>query len=219
VAPVAIVIGVLLGLAPALLVIGIVLFRRGHRRSGGTLIGLAVVLFAFGAFLLATTKPYRVPSEAMAPTLKIGDRFLASRDGDFEIGDIVVFHPPTGAIDGACGAPESAGEICSRPTPGRSPVTFVKRVVAGPNDHVAIRGGRVIRDGRRLAEPYIRECEGGAAHCDFRDPVVIPAGHYLMLGDNRGASDDSRFWGPVPEEWIEGRILFRYWPVGRIGKP
>jgi signal peptidase I len=68
-----------------------------------------------------------------------------------------------------------------------------------------MRGGHVIRNGRRVAEPYIQACGGGEG-CDFPRPVVVPAGEYVMLGDNRGASDDSRFWGPVPRGWVLGQV-------------
>ena len=54
-------------------------------------------------------------------------------------------------------------------------------------------------------EPYIADCGGGEG-CDFPRRITVPDGHYFLLGDNRGASDDSRFWGPVPLEWIQGRV-------------
>lgn len=55
----------------------------------------------------------------------------------------------------------------------------------------------------RESDPYIRSC-GPAPECSFPDPIKIPAGYWFMMGDNRGASDDSRFWGPVPTAWIVG---------------
>ena len=97
------------------------------------------------------------------------------------------------------------GQMCAQPTRTRESVLFIKRIVAGPGDRVAIRHGRVIRDGRAAAERYAQSCEGQEG-CDFPTPIVVPPGDYVMLGDNRGASDDSRFRGPVPRGWIVGRV-------------
>jgi signal peptidase I len=53
--------------------------------------------------------------------------------------------------------------------------------------------------------------------CNFLTPIKIPAGRWFMMGDNRGESDDSRFWGPVPTSWIIGGAFLTYWPPDRIG--
>jgi signal peptidase I len=95
--------------------------------------------------------------------------------------------------------------MCARPKGPAADVSIIKRVVAGPGDRVGMRGGVVVRDGEPADEPYVAGC-GGVEACNFPRPISVPEGHYLMLGDNRGASDDSRFWGPVPVEWIEGRV-------------
>jgi signal peptidase I len=65
-------------------------------------------------------------------------------------------------------------------------------------------------------EPYIIPCGHGGA-CDLPEKITIPPDHYFMMGDNRGASDDSRFWGPVPRAWIIGKAFATYWPPDRIG--
>jgi signal peptidase I len=180
-----------------------------------TALGLAL---AIQAFLI---KPYRIPSESMEPTLDVGQRVLVNRIGNRfsapELGEIMVFHPPTGTQH--CGDPSQGqghGQACGRPTPQRSNVNFIKRVVALPGDEISIRGGRVIRNGRPQREPYVVPCRG-ADECNFPEPITIPPGHYFMMGDNRGSSDDSRFWGPVPKRWIVGGAFATYWPPGRIG--
>ena len=104
--------------------------------------------------------------------------------GDPDVGDILVFHPPSGAESSSgdqCGEQPKSGAACDQPTPKKASVNFIKRVVGTPGDTIAVRNGRVIRNG------------------------------------NRGESDDSRFWGPVPTSWIIGKAFATYWPVKRIG--
>jgi signal peptidase I len=93
---------------------------------------------------------------------------------------------------------------------------FIKRVVAGPGDTLSIENGTPIVNGEALEEDYTRPCRG-LGGCDFKTEITIPEDHYFMMGDNRGASDDSRYWGPVPREWIIGEAFSTYWPPDRIG--
>ena len=181
----------------------------------GVLGVLAVVSFALFALVL---KPYRAPSESMVPTIQAGDRFVVNRLAGPDVGEVVVFNPPAAAVgQGAkCGAEVSETQLCPKPGETRAAVTFVKRVIAGPGDRLAIRGGRVILDGKPLAEPYARACRG-APGCEFEAEITVPDGHWYMVGDNRGASDDSRFWGPVPEDWITGQVFMKYWPLSELG--
>ncbi len=189
----------------------------------GVAVGLA---FALQAFLV---KPYRIPSGSMEPTLKIGQRVLVWRlDTTPGLGQIAVFHPPAGADppQARCGARgegfDSYGTAfarpCDRPTPRESTQTFVKRVVGEPGDVLRIRNGHVYRNGVREHDPYIAPC-GGVPECTFTGSIKVPAGEYYMMGDNRGDSDDSRYWGPVPAKWIIGTVFFTYWPPDRIGPP
>lgn len=179
-------------------------------------IGLALIIQAF------LVKPYRIPSASMEPTLDIGQRVLVNRlgnrFGDPSVGDVIVFHPPEGAVSAAgeqCGAQPPEGQVCMKETPAQADTTFIKRVVAGPGDRIRVVRGVVFRNGKRLNEPYILPCTGGG--CDFPAEVRVPANHWFMMGDNRGDSDDSRFWGPVPRDWIIGNAFATYWPPKRIG--
>jgi signal peptidase I len=199
--------------------------KKASSASGSLLELVLIVAVALGlalgiqAFLV---KPYRIPSESMVPTLEIGQRVLVNRIGerfgDPKVGEIVVFHPPAGAERGnecGAGAPPQ-GQVCLQPTDDRADVNFIKRIVAGPGDRLQIDDGHVVLNGRRQDESFAQPCGGGEG-CDFPREVTIPADHYFMMGDNRGSSDDSRFWGPVPKEWIIGEAFATYWPPGRIG--
>ncbi|HEY5815999.1 MAG TPA: signal peptidase I [Solirubrobacterales bacterium] len=180
-------------------------------------IGLALAIQAW------LVKPYQIPSQSMEPTLDVGQRVLVNRFlyhfSDPEIGDIIVFHPPTGADNGGqCGRPHGPQEACAMPTPERSSQNFIKRIVAGPGDELAIRNGHPVVNGvEKTDEPYINPCALGDSRCNMPKPIVIPPDHYFMMGDNRGASDDSRFWGPVPRDWIIGKAFATYWPPDRVG--
>ena len=128
------------------------------------------------------------------------------------VGDIVVFHPPAGAAPAnpLCGNPSQGtghNRACDSPTANESSLTFVKRIVAGPGDSMRIIDGHVYRNGTRESDSsYTLPCGGGPL-CNFPSSITIPSGDYFVLGDNRGASDDSRFWGPVPRAWIIGKVI------------
>jgi signal peptidase I len=179
-------------------------------------VGLALLIQAF------IVKPYRIPSPSMVPTLDVGQRVLTNRLVNHpSVGDIVVFHPPKGADPQppVCGNPSQGGgrqQPCDAPTPDQSGQTFIKRVVAGPGDRITISDGHVIRNGVREKDSYIAPC-GNDPSCNFPKSITIPPGDYFMMGDNRGQSDDSRFWGPVPDKWIIGVAFATYWPPDRIG--
>jgi signal peptidase I len=187
-------------------------------------LGLALGIQAF------IIKPYRIPSGSMEPTLTVGQRVLVNRIGmDFSephVGEIAVFHPSEGAEQEECGPTPHVinlgGAACDSAVPEMSSVNFIKRVVAGPGDEIYVKEGHVFRKAAGKSEfvaekdPYIKAC-GTSPECNFPKPIKIPAGHWFMMGDNRGESDDSRFWGPVPTGWVIGQAIATYWPPDRIG--
>jgi signal peptidase I len=185
-------------------------------------LGLALAIQAW------VVKPYQIPSESMEPTLDVGQRVLVNRFiydlKDPKAGDIVVFHPPAGADNNPrCGIevhgrePTEVGMPCPKPTAAESSQNFIKRIVAGPGDTLSVKEGHPVVNGvEKKDEPYILPC-GNAGACNLRRTITIPPDHYFMMGDNRGASDDSRFWGPVPRDWIIGEAFATYWPPDRIG--
>ncbi len=134
-----------------------------------------------------------VPTGSMIPTLNIRDRLFVNkfiyRFTDPKRGDIVVFASPHG--DGK---------------------DYVKRCIGLPGDSVQLIKGQVFINNKQLvvAGVIIQE------DYSFTDLVSVPDGHYFMLGDNRGNSQDSRYWGFVPKKDILGEALFTFWPVSRM---
>lgn len=197
--------------------------RSSHLR--GVIEMLVTVAVAIGialgvqAFLV---KPYRIPSPSMWPTLERHQRILVDRlDTHPGIGDIVVFHPPVDAAAEKC-ADSSEGSShaapCDHALPEDATTTFVKRVVGLPGDRLQIRDGHVWRNGIEENAPYAQPCDGGTgASCTFPDAITVPPHEYFMMGDNRGASDDGRYWGPIHQQWIIGTAFFAYWPPSRFG--
>ena len=195
--------------------------RRVHPRIAG-LIELVVIVGV--ALALAegvqaeVVKPFKIPSGSMEPTLKIGQRVLVDRlafdFGSPRRGEVVVFHPPAGLN---CAASVSPGEPCPLANKAPSSTYFVKRIMGLPGDRLSIHDGHPVINGRELTnEPYIARC-GLEPECNMPVTITIPPGHYFMMGDNRGNSDDSRFWGPIPESWMVGNVFFTYWPPDRVG--
>jgi signal peptidase I len=204
--------------------------KRPGSTSGSLIELVVVVAIALGLALVVqafVVKPYRIPSGSMEPTLDIGERVIVNRIGNrFSapgVGDIVVFHPPHGADVNECGVsgqgpfydgPDSRTP-CTRPTQTRSQQNFIKRVVGAPGDRIEVRGGHVVRNGVLQKEPFIRAC-GTGPDCNMRE-ITVPKDMYFMMGDNRGESDDSRYWGPVPRAWIIGDAFVSYWPPNHMG--
>jgi signal peptidase I len=177
-------------------------------------LGLALGIQAF------LVKPFRIPSESMVPTLDIGQRVLVDRVtksfSDYGRGDILVFKPPAGADTNSCGVRPPSESACPRPTDNRSDTNFIKRVVAVGGDRLKVRGGAVYLNGERQMEPYAR-LDAGCGICNLPREITIPKGYYFMMGDNRGASADSREWGPIPKDWVIGQAFATYWPPGKVG--
>jgi signal peptidase I len=161
---------------------------------------------------LVSSFVFRVPSRSMEPTLPIG-AMVVVKDRRPTVGAIVVYRPPEGFAAEECGPkPHVAkpwGAACDAPIPRVSKIELIKRIVAGPGNEIYIHEGRVYRkagrESRFLQESgsYIRAC-GASPACNFPVPIKIPAGHWFVMGDNRGESDDSRSYGPVPGAWIVG---------------
>lgn len=201
------------------------LFPNLSRRQRAVLdwiLTIAVAVLIVLAVKSWVINPYRIPSPSMEPTLHCArpepyceasrsDRILANRFiyhfRKPRRGEIVVFHTPPAAKH------ECPGDI------------FVKRIIGLPGEVWAERQGFTYIDGRRLTEPYIRPGRRDLQTKTMQDiPPAgtlerIPKGLYLVEGDNRAHSCDSRVWGLVPRKNIIGEAFLVYWPPGRIGVP
>ena len=163
---------------------------------------LAVLAVAVGVAIAVRTyvvQTFYIPSASMEPTLMIGDRILVDKLSyhlhSIHRGDIIVFRKPPGEIT----------------APGVE--DLVKRVIGLPGDVISSPDGHVDINGKPLAEPWLPK---GTYTSGIRTQK-IPPNHYFVMGDNRTNSEDSRFFGPIPSSLIVGRVVFRIWPVSRIG--
>jgi signal peptidase I len=92
--------------------------------------------------------------------------------------------------------------------------SYIKRVIGLPGEWVTIQDGRVLVNGKSLAEPYVPP---GYLDRQSYPPVRVEPGHYFVLGDHRGSSNDSRVWGTVEQRYIYGKAAFVYWPLSQMG--
>ncbi|MEB3350703.1 MAG: signal peptidase I [Cyanobacteriota bacterium] len=149
----------------------------------------------------AVVEPRWIPSDSMLPTLQQQDRILVEKlrarlHRPLPLGTIVVFHPPAPLV--AAGYESSAA--------------LIKRVVARPGDRLAVRDGRLWRNGTPVLHDWARE------PIDYElAEQLVPPGQLLVMGDNRNASLDSHLWGPLPEADVIGTAVWRYWPPRRFG--
>jgi len=118
-------------------------------------------------------------------------------------------------IDYRLHAPQRGDIIILRP-PTNNSTDFIKRIIALPGERLLIRDGHVFINGRELVEPYLPEAwtQDNDWPANGTDGQVIPANEYFVMGDNRNRSQDSRFFGPIGRDRIDGKAWFRIWPFG-----
>jgi signal peptidase I len=131
-------------------------------------------------------------------------------------GEIIVFikdQKPKGYIERVEVFMKDISEIF-KPIDDKTNVRLVKRVIGIPGDKVDIRDGKVFLNEKPLKEPYVK---GETFQRDITFPVTVPKGKYLVFGDNREVSMDSRSFGFIERCQIEGRAVFRFWPLNKFG--
>ena len=214
--------------------------RHGRSQSVGRWIWewtksifIALILFLFVRTFMI--EAFQIPTASMENTLLVGDFLVVNKMvygaeipgtqlhlpafDDPSRGDVVVFEPP--------------------PRAGQAPRTnYVKRIVGAPGDTLAMRGGQLYVNGSRIDEPYVKNGRRasdvrtaafswqqaylvsgeGRAYQPTRDnwgPIYVPADNFFVMGDNRANSEDSRYWGFVPQEAIKGRPMIVYYSYDR----
>lgn len=166
-------------------------------------------VFALSLFVLVyvfLAQPHQVSGNSMYPTFHDGEYLLtnklAYRTGVPKRGDVVIFRAPGGAH---C----PAGGACD----------FIKRIIGEPGETVSLQGGVVYVNNRLLPETYLPAglTTSGEAFLSEGGRVSLGEDEYLVMGDNRQGSSDSRSWGPITSKSIIGKGWFRYWPPNKMG--
>ncbi len=151
------------------------------------------LLVSFGIFLIVyifLIQPHRVKGESMFPTFVDGELLLTEkvsyRFSQPQRGDVVVFEAPVGHN-----------------------IDFIKRIIGLPGEQISVQDGSIFINGKKLDEPYLNVESPG----DMQK--TLGKNEYFVMGDNRPSSSDSRVFGPITEDKIQGRVFFVYWPIFR----
>jgi signal peptidase I len=195
---------------------------HGRRVALDWILTIAAAVLIVLAVKAWVVNPYRIPSPSMEPALHCAkpEPYCEGSSSDRVLANRFIYHfrgPKRGEIV-VFDAPPAAARACIGGV-------YVKRVIGLPGDVWSERDGLTFINGRRLSEPYVEP--RGRDHetktlLDIPPRGTmrrIPKGMYLMEGDNRAHSCDSRAWGLVPRKDIIGKVFLTYWPVGRIGIP
>ncbi len=189
---------------------------REYVEAFGVALVLAIILRTF--FIQA----YKIPSGSMEPTLLIGDHIIVNKLGyGLRMPDSVFgFTPFSDEIPYGKYLfqlePVHRGDVVVFVFPEDRTKDFIKRVIGIPGDTVEIKGGILYLNGARVPDPHAHfdkpsdERQPGS-QADYMAPLKLASNQYFMMGDNRDHSYDSRFWGPITRDAIEGRAMFIYW--------
>jgi len=208
-------------------------FKAGLKETVDTILFVVVAVILIRFFIAELRW---IPSGSMLPTLVggqglSGDRIVVEKLSKFpniiknhafenepKRGDIMIFYPPFVKLetDPLSVFRRLTGFFCKD-------VAYIKRVIGLPGEKFEIKqnpngASKVYINDKPLEEDYIlSEYDYNVCKPDMHcGPFIIPQGHYFMMGDNRGNSLDSRFWGTLPKERFIGRAVFVFWPLNHI---
>lgn len=185
------------------------------------LVGVALIV----AVIIKTFffQAFYIPSGSMKETLQVDDRVLVNKIAysfsDLKIGDVVVFDDPRVGFEAPAesmleSALRNLTESVGLATPQSE---FIKRVVGLPGDSVELIDNQLFVNDEAVDEPYLAADAQPPSVCSGSTygPIIVPADHVMVMGDNRCHSSDGRVFGPVPEEDIVGKAFVVIWPVSR----
>ena len=173
-----------------------------------------------------------VKQSSMYPTLNENQRIALSRinritKAEYKQGDIVTFEEPSEIKRGTDVdiankvaiynyEPQSFWEKFSYNILELTKRSYIKRVIGVAGDRIQIVNGKVYVNGKELVENYLED--GVTTKTVYYNDLTVPEGCIYVMGDNRDESMDSRTFGCIPLERVEGKVILRYWPISRFGK-
>jgi signal peptidase I len=193
-------------------------FRKSTLREYFESIVIAVILALFVRTWVV--QAFKIPTGSMENNLLVGDHLLVNK---------FVYGPTLARLERAV-LPISAirrGDVVVFKYPDDPERDFIKRVIGLPGETLEVRAKTVYIDGQPLEEPYVHFLQPAGAYGEFAafdvreqyGPVTVPDGQYFVMGDNRDNSQDSRYWGFLPREYIKGKALLVYWSFEAGGFP
>jgi signal peptidase I len=185
-------------------------FHKSTLREYTESIVIAVILALFVRTWIV--QAFKIPTGSMENNLLIGDHLLVNK---------FVFGPTASSV-GRTLLPVRdirRGDVIVFKYPDEPDRDFIKRVIGLPGETLELRAKKVYIDGQPLDEPYVHFLEPASdsqetTSFDVRErygPVRVPEGQYVVMGDNRDNSQDSRYWGFLPRNYVKGRALMIYW--------
>ncbi len=173
-----------------------------------------------------------VKNTSMHPTLQEKQRVYLNRikritKGEYKVGDIVTFEAPSRIpksseidLENPVAVynyePESLSDKFIYYILELNKTSYIKRIIGVEGDRIQIINGKVYVNGRLINEEYLQK--GTITKSVYYNDIIVPKGYVYVMGDNRNESLDSRIFGCIPLEKVEGKVVFRYWPFNEFGK-
>jgi signal peptidase I len=191
-------------------------YKKSTAREYFESICVAVILALFVRTFIV--QAFKIPTGSMENNLLIGDHLLVNK---------FAYAPTMTRIEQMLLPidPIRRGDIIVFKYPEDPERDFIKRVIGLPGETIELRNKKVYIDGKPMDEPYVQYLftpseDEGPFDYDVRmqyGPVTVPPGQYFMMGDNRDNSQDSRYWGFLPAEYVKGKALFVYFSFSEGG--